>query len=137
MDAKVGVEGLAEFGRALRQLDPEAAKGIRLAGNAAATLLVDRTRPGMPSVSGRARASLKARSTRTSARVGIGGKRAPYVPWLDFGGEGRIKGHPAHRPFIKEGRYLYPTLAKISPEIETVLVSALTDIARGAGLDVD
>lgn len=136
MDAKIGVEGLAEFNRGLRKLDKDAPKGLRLALNEAADLLIDRTRPLIPKRTGAAAKSLKAKSTRTSARVSVGGKKAPYYPWLDFGGKtGRKKS--VDRKFYKEGRYLYPTLRKVRPEIEAKLLQALVGVARDAGLDVD
>ena len=136
MDVKVGVTGLAEFNRGLRKLDSEAPKGLRIALNGVADLLVQRTIPLIPRRSGAAASSLKAKSTRTSARVSVGGRRAPYYPWLDFGGKTGIR-RSVDRPFYSEGRYLYPTLRKIRPEIEDALETALTDVARRAGLDVD
>jgi hypothetical protein len=136
MDVKVGVKGLAEFNRGLRKLDSEAPKGLRLALNGVAELLIFETRKTIPSRTGAAAASLKAKSTRTSARVSVGGRKAPYYPWLDFGGKTGIGGS-VKRPFYKEGRYLYPTLRKIRPDIEDALQTALTDVARKAGLDVD
>lgn len=137
MDVKVGIEGLAEFNRGLRKLDKDAPKGLRLALNSVADLLVAETRKHIPRRTGAAQASLKAQSTRTSARVAVGGKKAPYYPWLDFGGQGRVAGRPAHRQFIKEGRYLYPTLGRIRPDIEKALGQALVAVARDAGLEVD
>lgn len=137
MENKIRVKGLAEFNRGLRKLDSEAPKQLRIALNGAAELLVDKAKPTVPSVTGNARASMKAKSTRTSARVSVGGKKAPYFPWLDFGGEGRIKGHPAHREFLKEGRYVYVTLGRISPDIEKALSDGIRKVARDAGLDVD
>lgn len=137
MDAKVAVEGLAEFSRGLRKLDAEAPKQLRLTFNAAADLLISKTRPKIPARSGRARNSLKARSTRTSARVAVGGTKARHYPWLDFGGQGRIKGRPAPREFIREGRYLYPTLRQIKPQIAELLDDGLRQVARDAGLEVD
>ena len=135
MEAKISIDGLSEFSRGLRKLDKEAPKGLRIALNDAADLLIDRIRPTVPSLTGAARKSLKAKSTRTSARVSVGGKRAPYFPWLDFGGRtGRKKANV--RPFLKEGRYVYPTLKKVRPEIEAKLGDALTAVARNAGLDV-
>lgn len=136
-DLKIEVGGLAELNRGLRALDKDAPKQLRLAFNEAAELLVDKTRPTIPTRTGAARASMKARSTRTSARVAVGGKRAGYFPWLDFGGEGRVKGRPAHRPFLKEGRYVYPTLRRIRPDIEASLQEHLTAVVTGAGLEVD
>lgn len=136
MDAKIKVEGLAALNRSLRKLDTDAPKQLRLALNEPAEMLADATRPKIPVVSGAARRSLVARSTRTSARVGLGGKNARYTPWLDFGGQGRIKGRPAPRPFIKEGRYLFPTLAQIRPQIEKSLNDSLVAVVRDAGLEV-
>ena len=137
MNEKVKITGLAEFNRSLRKLDKEAPKGLRIALNGAADLLIDKTRPKIPRRSGKAAASLKAKSTRTSARVSIGGKKAAYMPWLDFGGEGKRSGRPSARPFIKSGRYLYPTLGKVRPDIEALLGDSLVAVARNSGLDVD
>lgn len=137
MDAKVEVVGLAQLSRGLRKLDTEAPKQLRIALNGAATLLVSRTRPKVPSRSGAARASMKARSTRTSARVAVGGRKAPYFPWLDFGGAGRRPGRPAQRRFYPDGRYVYPTLKEIRPEIMRSLDEGIRAAARSAGLEVD
>ncbi len=135
MADKIAVEGLAEFSRALKKLDADLPKLIRVTNNEAANLLINKTRQKMPSRSGKAQNSLKARSTRVSARVSIGGPKAPYVPWLDFGGKtGRNKS--VIRPFYKDGRYLYPTLGEIKDELAEVQYKGMKDIARQAGLDV-
>jgi hypothetical protein len=136
VDSKIKVEGLAQLQKALRRIDSEAPKGLRLVANQAADLLIDKTRPLIPSVTGAARSSLRAQSTRTSAKVAVGGRKAGYYPWLDFGGEGRVRGRPAHREFIKEGRYLYPTLARESGSIEKILQTGIVLVAQNAGLDV-
>lgn len=133
----IKVEGLADVNRALRKLDKDAPKGLRTANNEAADLLVSRTIPKIPRVTGRAAKSVRAQSTRTSARVSIGGPRAPHMPWLDFGGEGRRPGRPAARPFIKQGRYIFPTLAENEDEIGRTLVRALDQVVTDAGLDLD
>lgn len=134
-DLKVEVEGLAQLNRALRAVDKEAPKELRLSLNAAAELLVTRARPKVPQESGAARRSMVAQSTRTSARVAVGGKKAPYYPWVSFGGEGRIKGRPPKREFIREGRDVYPTLREIRPQIEAQLQESLTAVVRKAGLE--
>jgi len=136
VEGKIQVEGLTLINRALRSIDKDAPKGLRLAFNAAADILVAEVRPKIPVVTGAARRSLVARSTRTSARVGVGGKKAAYYPWLDFGGEGRVKGRPSKREFIKEGRYVYPTLREIRPRIEAELQEKLQAVIRDAGLEV-
>lgn len=135
MIEKVSVVGLAEFSRALKRMDSEAPKGLRLAANEAAQHLIDSTRPKMPSRTGKARQSLKARSTRTAVRVSMGGPRAPYTPWLDYGG--RVgRGNSVRRPFIKEGRYLYPTYHQERATFQGILQDALVKVAEGAGLEV-
>lgn len=137
MEAKIEISGLAALNRGLRRIDSSAPKELRLALNSAADLLVQHTRPKIPEVTGAARRSLVARSTRTSARVAVGGKRAPYFPWLDFGGQGRVKGRPAPRQFLAEGRYVYPTLREIRPKIEQQLQDAITAVISDAGLEAD
>lgn len=137
MDLKIQVGGLAQLNRGLKAIDSNAPKELRIALNSSAALLVDETRPTIPSDTGAARRSLVARSTRTSARVAVGGKKAPYFPWLDFGGEGRVKGRPAHRPFLKEGRYVYPTLRKVTPKIRSSLHESISAVIRNAGMVED
>lgn len=132
----VSIEGLVEFRKALRQLDKEAAKGLRVALNEGAELVLGRARPLVPSRSGRARASMKVRSSQTAVRVAVGGQKAPYYPWLDFGGKVGRNDSTARR-FYSDGRYLYPSLREVRAEISDVLARSLTDVARRAGLDVD
>jgi hypothetical protein len=134
-ELKVSVTGLAALSRGLKAMDAGAPKELRLALNHAAQTLVDATAPKIPVKTGAARRSLVARSTRTSARVAVGGKKAPWYPWLDFGGEGKRSGRPAARPFIGEGRYVYPTLRQIRPQIQATLQESITAVIRNAGLE--
>ncbi len=78
-------------------------------------------------------------STRTKVRIRAGGRKAPYFPWLDFGGDRRGRGGGiASRPFLKEGRYLYRSYfdQARSGEFQKVLERALLDVARQAGVEV-
>lgn len=132
---RLGVTGLSQFRSSLRRMDREAAKGLRVALNDAAQLLVDEARPLIPTRTGAARASLKARSTQGAVRVAYGGRKAPYMPWLDFGG----RTGPARsvvRPFLSEGRYLYPTLRRNRSEFEDLLLDRIAGVARAAGVEV-
>jgi hypothetical protein len=135
----IKVVGLAEFQRNLKKLNADLPKALRVALNGAADVIVDSARPRVPRRSGRAAAALKARSTQTAARVSGGSARAPYYPWLDFGGEGRRRGRPAARPFIKQGRYLYAAYyeKRDSGEFEQILTKALLDVAAQAGVEVE
>lgn len=131
----VKIEGLVEFRRSLRALGKDGPKALRVALNAGAELVLGRARPKVPSVTGKARASMKTRSSQTAVRVAVGGKRAPYYPWLDFGGAvGR--GDATKRRFYADGRYLYPTLSESRGDVEDLLADQLAAVARQSGLDV-
>lgn len=137
-DVTIRIEGLASFNRKLRQVDAQLPKALRVAMNKAADLVIDDARTLVPKRSGRAAASIKAASTRTAVRVRAGGAKAPYYPWLDYGGRvGRRKA--TVRPFHKEGRYLWPTYFKHrdSGRLQRMLERSLINVAYRAGMEVD
>lgn len=133
----IKVDGLDQFVRNLRTLDAAVPKALRRAQNDAANLVVDWARPRVPRRTGRAARSVRAASTARATRVKEGGARVPYMPWLDFGGQGRKKGHPAARPFIKQGRYVWAGLAANRDQVAAKLTDALLDAARSAGVEVE
>jgi hypothetical protein len=131
----IKVEGLAQFTRSLKKLDSELPKAVRMANNEAAEVVVKYALPLVPTRKGKAKRTVKAISTRTEGRARGGSKGAPYYPWLEFGGHvGRR--HATARPYVKEGRYLYPSYLGHRPEVFQVLVKALAKVARDAGLEV-
>lgn len=132
----IRIEGLAEFNRNLRKIDADLPKTLRLAHNEAGQLIVNYATPKVPRRTGRAAGTLKTKSTRTSTRVQGGSKRVPYYPWLDFGGRVGPR-RSVRRPFIKEGRYIYPTLSANFVQFKTLLTEKLIDVARQAGVEVD
>ncbi|MEU6387660.1 hypothetical protein ABZ847_29350 [Streptomyces bauhiniae] len=136
MRQTIAVSGLKEFSKGLRQLDSDLPKALRIAMNAAATLVIDYAVPKIPRRSGRAASTLKAKSTRTAARIAMGGKRAPYMPWLDFGGKVGPN-RSVSRPFLKDGRFVYKGLAERREQITDVMERGIRDVARQAGLEVD
>lgn len=132
----VRIEGLAELARSLRAVNSDLPKALRLAANKAAGIVVAEAQRNVPRRTGRAAKSIKARSTRTAAKVTSGGPRAPYMPWLDYGGKvGR--NDTAARPFIADGRYVYPAYRSKREEFERVLRESLADAARAGGLELD
>lgn len=133
----VRIQGLKEFQKALREMDRDLPKQIRVILNLATGVVIDWARPRIPSDTGAAAASVKARSSQREARVAIGGSRAPYMPWLDFGGEGRRPGRPAARPFIRQGRYLYAGLDATRDEVTKIMSDGLDELGRSAGLEMD
>lgn len=137
MAEAIQVTGLKELNRSLKQLDADLPKAVRIALNKAADLVIGKARPDVPKRTGRAARSMRPQSTRTAVRVTAGGARAPWYPWLDFGGRvGRRKA--TVRPFHPDGRYLYPAYFRLrdSGEFTDVMSKALADVARSAGLEV-
>jgi len=129
----IKVKNLKPLSGALKKIDQDAPKQLRMALNGVADIVVQAVRPQIPRKTGAAAKSVKTKSTRTSARISVGGARASYYPWLDFGGSvGPRKS--VHRPFIKEGRYLYPTLAREQANITKALEDALSQLISDAGL---
>jgi|WetSurMetagenome_2_1015567.scaffolds.fasta_scaffold07439_4 hypothetical protein len=136
MQLRIEVEGLKEMTRALKAINSELPKGVRTALNSAADVVVQYGKKKMPKRTGLASNTIKAKSTRTLIRVSEGSKKAPYVPWLDFGGRtGRRKS--VVRPFYKDGRYLYPALGDKRDEINAALENALTDLVKKSGLEIE
>lgn len=130
------IHGLREFQAALKDMDGESQKKLRLVLNDAAELVADGARRRMPSKSGKARASVKAASSQREARVQGGGAKAPYYAWLDFGGAvGRDKS--VKRTFYGGGRYIYPAYGAERTEIEDLLEKRLIELAEESGLDVE
>lgn len=132
----IKIDGLREFVRNLKNLDRDLPKMLRKGLNDAANIVVDWAKPKVPHRSGKAARSIRAASTGTAVRVKEGGDRAPYMPWLDFGGAvGRRRS--VRRPFIKEGRFLYAGLAAERDAVQAAAEVALIDAARAAGVEVD
>lgn len=132
----IKITGLSEFNRNLRRIDADLPKVLRKAQNVGAQLIVDWASPRVPlGETGRTRRSVRASSTRTSSRVTGGGARVPWYPWIDFGGRvGRKRS--VHRPFDKNGRYIYPGYAARREEIRKALYDALVVVAEQAEMTV-
>jgi HK97 gp10 family phage protein len=136
MAGTVTIDGLKEFNKALRTVDKSAPKMTKQALNECSDFLISKTKPLIPVRKGNARASLKKRSSQSQVKIVVGGARARYYPWLDFGGRvGRKK--KTVRRFIQSGRYLYPTLAKNQKQFVRIAQEGLAKVAKDAGLDVE
>jgi hypothetical protein len=133
--AKISISGLREFQAGLRKMDAGLPRQLRLVLNEASGIIVDYDRAHMPRKTGRAIGSVKARSSQRLAQVAIGGNKAPYTPWLDFGGQGKHAGRPAPRPFIKDGRYTYQGLKVHRQDITDIMAAGIVDLARQAGIE--
>lgn len=158
----VHVEGLAALMRAMVRVAPEARKQLRTAAKNVGGKLASQTAAKVPKRTGNAARSLKPSVKGNDVLVTGGGGRAPYYPWLDFGGTvgrgrkstttitlftdrtGKVrmrsrtdrarKTGTSTRPFIKGGRYLYPTLERLQHELRADLRRAVADACRAAGV---
>jgi hypothetical protein len=135
MPQAIQVQGLAEFRRALRQVDGEAAKALRLVHNRAADAVVQWAAPRVPQRSGKASRSIRATSPQLTSKVTGGGARVPYYGWADFGGRvGRKRS--VHRAFLPGGRYIYPGYEHERDRVQDELEQGVREIARSLGWDV-
>lgn len=128
---RIDIAGLRDFQRGLKTIDAELPKALRKVLNTVADDVIGLARPHVPRRSGRAAGSLKASSTQTAVRVKGGGSRAPYYPWLEFGGRVGRK-NSVKRASVKGGRYLYPALARERPRLQQKLLDALEELAQEA-----
>lgn len=128
---RVEEKGLAPFRAAIERASGQGQERLDAVLVAAAESVVTRARRGVPTLSGKARASIKA----TGLAVRGGGSRAPYYPWLDYGGRvGRKKS--IARSWRSGGRYIYPALTAEWMGLMTDAERELVDLARDAGLEV-
>jgi hypothetical protein len=132
----IRITGLKEFQRGLRRMDAGLAKALRVALNNASDVVIDHALPTIPRRTGKAAASLKAKSTQKAVRVAGGSNRAPHYPWLDFGGRVGRRGS-ARRAFLKRGRYLYKAYDDHRGDFERVLWRELIAVAEASGIRVD
>lgn len=137
----IRVAGLRDFQAGLKAMDGESQKLLRVVLNDAAELVVTAAKPRVASKTGAARASIKAASSQREARIKAGGAKVPYYGFLDFGGRvGRGRTGPrtgnVNRPFLREGRYIYPAYSAVRPRVQAAMEKGLADLAAGAGLDV-
>lgn len=131
----IKIQGLRELQAALKQMDGETQKQLRVVLNSVSETVAGGARRRMPSRTGKAKASVRVLSTQREARVAEGSKRVPYVAWLDYGGKtGRNRS--VSRPFVQGGRYLYPAYKANRTSIMAALEKSIVALAVSAGLEV-
>lgn len=131
----IRIDGLRDLQKALRQIDGESQKELRVVLNKAAKIVAEAAAVRIPRRSGRAAASIKPRSGQREASVQGGGARVKYYGWLDFGGSvGR--NNSVKRPFLRDGRYMYPAYRDRKATVQEELERSLTGLVRKAGLEV-
>lgn len=132
------VGGLRDLSRKLKAIDPALEKELRGTLRSIAARVASKTRARVPVRTGRARASVRSGANASAAWVAEGKASVPYMGWLDFGGVLKPTGgrrNTISRPVLKEGRYLYPSVA--ADRVETVrdVRKAMDEAARKAGFN--
>jgi hypothetical protein len=133
---RIEISGLKEYIASIKRMDRDLPKQVRLIFNQAGELVVDYARMHIARRTGAAASSIKVRSGQRQARIAVGGRAAPYAPWLDFGGEGRRPGRPSARPYMRTGRYVYKGLDVHRDDITKIMSEGMTELGRSAGLEV-
>lgn len=134
MTDQIRIEGLREFQAALKQLDGQSQKQLRVVLNSASALVVAGAKARAPVVTGAFRDSIRSSSTQREARVSGGSAKVPYFGFIEYGGAAG-KHHSVHRAFNKDGRTVYPTYYAHRPEILEQLSTALTALIHTSGLE--
>ena len=133
----IRIDGLKELQAQLKLLPKSVKTEFNREMKAVADEVVQAVREQMPEKSGAAKASVKTSFASGYLAVTAGGPDVPYYPWLDFGGElkpaGRRK-NSQKRPFFKEGRWIYPTIARHRASLYAKAVEAVEKAKRAAKL---
>jgi hypothetical protein len=161
---KMQLTGLRELLAALRKVAPDAKRELSASLKTIGKMVQADTQADMPRRRGKARRSVKvkvvARRGFEGVQISEGGAVAPYAPWLDFGGTvGRGRRSTARvtfhgggrvtvqrggsrgsgsvvRPFIKDGRYLYPAYYRRYDDMVAATLEAVRRACTAAGLEV-
>lgn len=126
----VQVEGLNRFARAMRKVDASFPARLRAGFNESARIVAEEARTSVPKKSGTLAGTIRASSTTRHARVSMGGARAPYAGFIEFGGHvGRNKS--VHREYIAGGRYLFPAFKNKRTEVEVAMSAMVRRLIEG------
>lgn len=133
----IRVDGLRELQTRMRTLPPSVRKQFNREMRAVANIAVAAVRAQMPEDSGAAKQSVKPSLSGGYVAVRAGGSKVPYYPWLDFGGTLHKSGgrrNTQRRAFFKEGRWIYPVIARNRPRIYAAAMTAVEQGKASAGL---
>ncbi len=152
MAARVKMFGVAQMQRDLKRLFDEdrggATVALKAAGKEAAEPVLARVRAELPNRTGNLRGTLRVSPTKTGANIRLGTKKYPYAGAVDFGGYprpgkqaaptgirgvarriaaffGRSANPGGGRPYLPEGRYLYPAAKAEQGKVVPLYAAAL------------
>lgn len=133
----VEVIGMAELQKSLGLIDKTLKREFNKEMRNIGRRVVTQVRAKMPVDSGAARNSIKTGVRNGSAYVQGGKLTVPYYAWLEYGGKLQPTGK-RHNLIVRtrkpEGRYLYPTVEEMRPEILESAKAAFEQTKRELGL---
>jgi phage gpG-like protein len=110
-DTRIKVVGFDELISGSRRLfgkiDEEAGKAFQRQAEQEGAVAAAR----MPRRSGQMAGAVEASLERDRAIVGLSKSEVPYAGFVEFGG---IR----NRPYVREGRYLFPTALSVEPQLK-------------------
>lgn len=139
--AKIEVHGIKELQASLKRIDTDLPREMKAGFLRVSVRLASTTAGKVPhGATGGAAASVHGVATQRGGAIAVGGRAAPYFPWLDFGGStgrGHLPGvggsGSIKRPIVKEGRYEFPTIREHSDDIRREVEDFMDKLTRRAG----
>jgi hypothetical protein len=137
----IEVDGLAQLGRALKDLGDDAPKELREANREVADDVAGESKSKALSLGGvaaKVAPTIKASAGTTSAGVGFGGSAAPWAQGAEFGG-GRRATTKQFKPWrgsssSRAGYFVYPTIRDNAERIEETYVDKIDALTRRLNL---
>jgi len=130
---RIYVKGLKEMRGALRNLGPEFVKELQRENKAVANEIGQEAGRAFaaahPGGSGRSAATYRGLATQTSAKVAAGSARRLHVLGFDFGSN-QGKNKKQFPPYVKGGRFLYPTIQRRSADLPERYGKVLDKVGR-------
>jgi hypothetical protein len=132
--ADVRIEGLAEFQKAIKFIQKKMPTAGRDAARASADATVRYARPKVPVITGTTVNSIDS-ETVFEGGVVTGGEGLEHYAYLELGGRSGRR-HAHYRPYIANGRYIYPAYEENQDLVTKAMQDELKKIVRLAGLKI-
>jgi len=121
----IKIEGLRELQRTLKRLgDVDTVNAIKKLNRDAAQEAASKAQARVPVRSGKLRQSIRGSGQQAAGVVRAGTARVPYAGPVEFGG------YPGDRPFVAEGRYIFPAIEEVRKELRTRYEKELARVLR-------
>lgn len=136
-DGAINAVGLPELSRALKAIDKETGTKLRGANKSVATFVADDARAAAQSLGGVAAHvanSVKPAAGAAFAGVAGGGPAHPAFGGAEFGSDKYKQFQPWRGNGEGAGYFVYPTIRRDGPRIETEYRTTIDDLLKEVGL---